>query len=84
MEITLDLIFMLVQAVLTGILGAFMKDNVIPARFVPIQNIVIGIVSAFIAIYFGLFNNIPTAIFICLAVSLGVGGGYDAIQTKNK
>lgn len=84
MEITIDLIFALVQAIVTAVLGTFLKDSVVPSKWIPIQNIVIGLISSGIAIYFGLFANIPVAIFTCLAISLGVGGTYDVIQIKNK
>ena len=84
MEITIELIFALVQAIVTAILGAILKEKVVPSRFVPIQNLIIGLISAGIAVYFDLFANVPMAIVTCLAISLGVGGGYDALQTKNK
>ena len=34
--------------------------------------------------YFKLFNDIPTAIIVSLALSLGVGGAYDAKQIPKK
>ena len=83
MEITIELIFALVQAVVTAVLGAILKDKVVPCHLVPIQNIVIGFISALVAIYFNLFSNVPLAIVICLAISLGVGGGYDALKIKD-
>lgn len=84
MEITFELVFVVVSAVITGVLGTIFKDKVVPARFIPIQNIVIGIVAAIVAVYFNLFDNVGVAILVSLAVSLGVGGGYDAIKTKTK
>lgn len=84
MTITIELIFALVTAVITAILGTILKDKVIPARFIPLQNLVIGLISAGLAIAFGLFNNIPIAIFTCLAISMGVGGTYDLTQTNKK
>ena len=84
MEITIELIFALVQAIITAVLGVFLKDSVVPSKWIPIQNIIIGLISAGIAVYFNLFISIPVAIVTCLAISLGVGGGYDAIQAKNK
>ena len=84
MEITIELIFALVQAIVTAVLGAILKDKVVPSHLIPIQNIIIGLISAGIAIYFNLFANIPLAIFVCLAISLGVGSGYDAFKIKNK
>ncbi len=84
MEITFELIFMVVTAVVTGILGAINKNRVLPARFIPIQNIVIGIIAAIVATYFNLFDTIAVAILVSLATALGVGGAYDATQTKFK
>ncbi len=84
MTITIELIFSLVTAILTAILGTAFKNSVIPARLIPVQNLVIGIISACIAIAFGVFTNIPVAIFTCLAIAMGVGGTYDLTQTKSK
>ncbi len=84
MEITIELIFALVQAVFTAFLGTILKNKVVPSRFIPIQNITIGIIAAIIAVYFDLYDNVPVAIFTCLAISTGVGGTYDAIKTKKE
>lgn len=81
---TLELIFAVVTAVVTGLLGAIMKNRVVPSKYIPIQNILIGILSGLIAVYFKLFNDIPTAIIMSLAIALGVGGGYDALQIPKK
>jgi hypothetical protein len=81
---TFELIFAVVTAVITGVLGAIMKNRVIPSKYIPIQNIVIGIISGLIAVYFGLFQDIPTALVMSLAIALGVGGAYDATQIPNK
>ena len=51
MEITIDLIFALVQAIVTAVLGTFLKDSIVPSKWIPIQNIVIGLISSVIAIY---------------------------------
>ena len=79
---TVEFIFAIVTAVITALLGTFLKDGVVPARFIPIQNMIIGIVAAVIAVYFGLFNDIPTAILVSLGMSFGVGGAYDLAKTK--
>lgn len=81
---TLELIFAVVTAVVTGLLGAIMKNRVVPSKYIPIQNIFIGVLAGLIAVYFKLFNDIPTALKISLAISLGVGGGYDALQIVKK
>ena len=84
MEMTVELIFSVVTAIMTAILGTVLKDGVVPAKFIPLQNLFIGIISAVIAVSFGLFTNVPIAIFTCLAIAMGVGGTYDLLQTKKK
>lgn len=81
---TMEMIFAVVTAVVTGILGIITKDRVIPSRFIPLQNIVIGIVSACIAVYFKIYADIPTAILTCLAFTLCAGGTYDAVTIYKK
>ena len=73
MEITVELIFAVVTAVVTGLLGTVLKNNVVPSRFIPLQNLVIGIISSVIAVGFDLYSSIPVAVFTCIAVSMGVG-----------
>lgn len=84
MEITFELVFAVVTTLTTAILGTFFKNKVVPSRLIPVQNLVIGILAAVVAVYFKLFTDIPTAILISLSLSLGVGGTYDLVQTKNK
>lgn len=81
---TMEFIFSVVTAGVTAILGVFFKDTVIPRRFIPLQNIVIGIIAAIISVYFNLFDNVATAILVSLGMSLGVGGAYDAVRIPSK
>lgn len=81
---TIEFIFALVTAVITAIFGTFFKDSVVPAKLIPLQNLVIGVIAAFVAVYFGIFDNIPTAILVSLGMSMGVGGAYDLTKTKLK
>ena len=81
---SMELIFSVVTAVVTGVLGAIMKNRVVPSKFIPIQNILIGLLAGCLALYFKLFNDAPTAMIVSLAVALGVGGTYDAIQIPKK
>ena len=81
---TMEFIFSVVTAGVTAILGVFFKDTVIPRRFIPLQNIVIGIIAAIISVYFNLFDNVATAILVSLGMSLGVGGVYDAVRIPSK
>lgn len=81
---TLELIFGVVQALVTAVLGAITKKTKVPKYLIPLQNVIIGIIAGILSIYFELYNDSVVAIFVCLAVSMGVGGTYDAMQTKKK
>ena len=81
MEIT----YMVVITAITLILGAITKSfiDVIPSKFIPLQNLVIGIVSAIICIAFKIETDILQAFILCLLSTLGAGGLYDLTKTKN-
>lgn len=79
---TIDLIFVVATAVVTAIIGAITKGKVIPSYLIPIQNIIVGIIAAILAVYFKIFDNIPLAIIVSLGMSLAAGGAYDLTKTK--
>ena len=81
---SIEIIFGVVQAIVTAIAGIIFKKTNVPARYIPIQNIIIGIIAGLLAYYFGIYTDIPTALMLCLAISLGVGGAYDAVIIPNK
>ena len=81
---TIELIFGVVQAVVTAVAGIFFKKTEIPARYVPIQNIIIGIIAGLLAYWFHIYTDLPTSLMLCLAISLGVGGAYDAVAIPRK
>lgn len=81
---TLELIFGVVQAVVTAVLGAIIHKTKIPNYLIPLQNAIIGALAGILSMYFGIYDNIVMAMFMCLAISMGVGGTYDAMQIKKK
>lgn len=81
---TVEFIFAVVTAVVTAVLGTFTKNNIVPKRFIPIQNLLIGIIASGVSVYTGLFTDVPTAIIVSLGMSLGVGGAYDLAKTGVK
>lgn len=83
-NITIELIFGVVQAVITGILGSITKKGTIPKKYIPLQNILIGLIAGLLSLYFNIHKECGMALFTCLAISLGVGGGYDILKIKNK
>lgn len=82
MEIT----YAVIVAVITLICGAITKTFVdtVPDRFIPLQNLIIGIVSAVICLVFKVETDILQAFVLCIIASLGAGGAYDLVMTKIK
>ena len=84
MEFTWEILFGISQAIITAIIGIFTKDTIVDSKYIPIQNLVIGILSGILAIVTGIYDNTINAMLIGIAISFGVGGAYDMVQIKNK
>lgn len=82
MEIT----YVVIIAIIAYILGAITKLYVeeIPNKFIPIQNVIIGAISAVICYFTGIEPNLLQAIVLCLVATMGAGGVADLINIKNK
>ena len=81
---SIEIIFGVVQAIVTAIAGIIFKKTDVPARYIPIQNIIIGLICGLLAYYFNIYADIPTSLMLCLAISLGVGGAYDLASIPSK
>lgn len=79
MEITIPSIISLV----TFMIGYISKFLGINSKYIPLQNIIIGIISGIIIYVLKLESNIFNAIVICLISSLSAGGLYDSIKSNN-
>lgn len=82
MEIT----YVVIIAIIAYIFGAITKLYVeeIPNKFIPIQNVIIGAISAIICYFTGIEPNLLQAIVLCLVATMGAGGVADLINIKNK
>lgn len=82
MEIT----YVIIIAIIAYIFGAITKIFVdsIPNKYIPIQNVIIGIISAIICYFTGIEPNLLQAIVLCLVATMGAGGIADLINIKNK
>lgn len=82
MEIT----YVVIIAIIAYIFGAITKLYVeeIPNKFIPIQNVIIGAISAVICYFTGIEPNLLQAIVLCLVATMGAGGVADLINIKNK
>ena len=82
MEIT----YMVIVTLVTLILGAITKTFIdkIPDKFIPMQNLIIGIISATIVYFTKIEPNILQAIVLCLTATMSAGGIYDLSMTNFK
>ncbi len=77
MEIT----YVVIVAIVAYIFGAITKtfiDNV-PNKFIPIQNVAIGIISALICYFTKIEANLLQSIVLCLVATMGAGGVADLV-----
>ena len=82
MEIT----YVIIIAIVAYILGAITKIfiDTVPNKYIPIQNVIVGIVSALICYFTKIEPNLLQAIVLCLVATMGAGGIADLINIKNK
>lgn len=83
MEITYVVIVALVAYVFGAITKTFVEN--VPNKFIPLQNVTIGIVSALICYFTKIEANLLQSIVLCLVATMGAGGVADLINLiKNK
>ncbi len=82
MEIT----YVVIIAIVAYVLGAITKIfiDAVPNKYIPIQNVIVGAISALICYFTGVEANLLQAIVLCLIATMGAGGIADLINIKNK
>lgn len=82
MEIT----YVIIIAIIAYIFGAITKIFIdsIPNKYIPIQNVVIGIISAIICYFTGIEPNLLQAMVLCIVATMGAGGVADLINIKKE
>ncbi len=81
MEIT----YVVIVAIVTYALGAVTKAFIhkIPNKFIPLQNLIIGIISAGVCIYAQIEADVLQAFVLCIMASAGAGGVSDLLNKNN-
>ncbi len=85
MTLTISIIVMLV-AYTAGALMKAIFDHKIHVRFIPIQNVIVGVISGIICYYGGLEDNLIVSIGTCMMSTLSAGGMtslIDSIKEKS-
>lgn len=79
MAITYVIIIALVAYVFGAITKLFIDS--IPNKYIPIQNVIIGFVSALICYFCKIETDLLQAIVLCLMATMTAGGTADLIKT---
>lgn len=82
MEITYVVIITLVAYVLGSITKLFIAT--IPNKYIPLQNVIIGIISALVCYFAKIETNLLQAIVLCLMATMGAGGIADLTKINRK
>lgn len=82
----MEVSYVIVVAIVTYILGAFtkLKWESLPHKYIPIQNVIIAIISTFICFFAKIEPSFIQALVLCFTATMGAGGVADLIQTFEK
>jgi len=78
--------YLIIISIVAYIFGAITKIFIesIPNKYIPIQNVIIGFISAFICYFCGIESDLLQAIVLCLLATMGAGGIYDLVKLGEK
>lgn len=82
MNITYAVIITIVAYICGAITKMFIEQ--IPKKYIPIQNVLIGVASGLICYFTKIEPNLLNSLVLCLLATMGAGGIYDLINIKNK
>lgn len=80
MTISLSVIIMLVAYIFGAITKIFIEN--VPNKFIPIQNVVIGILSGVVCFFLRIDDNLLNSIVVCIMSTMSAGGIADLIETR--
>ena len=82
----MNITYAVIITIVAYICGAFTKIFIdsVPNKYIPIQNVMIGVISALICYFCKIESDLLQAIVLCLLATMGAGGIYDLINIKNK
>ena len=78
MEVTYIVVITIVAYILGSITKIFIEK--IPNKYIPLQNVFVGLTSALICYFTKIETNLFQAIVLCLMATMGAGGIADLIK----
>lgn len=82
MAITYVIIISIVAYIFGAITKAFIDS--IPNKYIPLQNVIIGIISALICYFTKVEPDLLQAIVLCIIATMGAGGIADLVKIKKE
>lgn len=82
MEVTYVIIIAIAAYVFWALTKVFIDD--IPNRFIPLQNVLIGVISALICYFTKIEPNLLQSMVLCLSATMCSGGTADLIKLFKK
>lgn len=82
MKVTLSVVIMLVAYTFGAITKIFVEK--LPNKYIPIQNVIIGLVSGIICYFLKIDDNIINSILIGIMSTMSAGGIADLIKINTK
>jgi hypothetical protein len=80
---TINDVLLVVTAFVTYVFGILAKKfKWVKSKYIPIQNLIIGIVAGILVHVAGVEDNLASAIIMCAAAAFTAGGVYDLTKTK--
>ncbi len=82
----MDVSYVVIVAIVTYVLGIFtkLKWDKIPNKYIPIQNLIIAILSAIICFFTKIEPNFLQSFILCLMATMGAGGIADLMSILKK
>lgn len=78
MEVTYIVVITIVAYILGSITKIFIEK--IPNKYIPLQNVFVGLTSALICYFMKIETNLVQAITLCLMATMGAGGIADLMK----
>lgn len=82
----MQITYVIIVAIVAYIFGAISKIFIeaMPSKYIPIQNVAIGIVSALICYFCNIEADLLQAFVLCLIATMGAGGVADLVKLIKK
>ena len=86
MDVTKEMIMSIVTALITYLFGILSKKfNWIESKYIPIQNVIIGVVAGMICYMLKVTEaDLLTSIIYCIIGAMASGGTYDLTKTNQE